>query len=72
MNHRCPTADYKVRLVVGLARFLGVGLLGCGGPYVGPCWLCCRVLSGRCAVRVQSITQSAGKDFRDDAVVPFE
>ena len=71
--HRCPTVEYMVRLVEGSARFPRMGLLGCCGPYVVPwCLRFSMLLSGRWAVRIQSIAISAGKDFRNGAVVPFE
>ena len=59
-----------VRLVVGAARFPGMGLLRCSGPNGGPrvpallpapVWL----------VRVQSNAKSAGKDFRDGEVITW-
>ena len=62
-----------VRLVVSAARFSGMGLLGCCGPDGGPwCLHFSVLLSGRWAVRVQSIAKGAWKDFRDGAVVPFK
>ena len=71
--HWCPTVEYMVRLVVGTARFPGIGLLRCCGPYVGPCWLrFCVLLSGCWSVRVQSSAQSAGNVSRDGAVASFE
>ena len=71
--HKCPTVEYTVRLVVGVPRFPATSLLlGCCGPCVGPwCLRFCALLSGRCAVRVQSIAKSAGQDFRHGVVVPF-
>ena len=71
--HWCPTVEYRVRLVVGTARFSGISLLRCCGPYVGPCWLrFCVLLSGSWAVRVQYHAQSAGNVSRDGAVASFE
>ena len=62
-----------VRLVVVTARFPGMGLLRCCGPYVGPFWLrFCVLLSGCWAVRVQSLAKSAGNVSRDGAVALFE
>ena len=49
-----------VRLVVVTARFPGMGLLRCCGPYVGPSWLrFCVLLSGYWTVRVQSYAKRA-------------
>ena len=42
---------------------------GCG---VHGAYTFCVLLSGSWAVKVQSIANGAGKDFRDGAVVPFE
>ena len=66
--HWCPTVEYMVRLVVVTARFPGMGLLRCCGPYVGPSWLrFCVLLSGYWTVRVQSYAKSAGNVSRDGA-----
>ena len=71
--HWCPTVEYTVRLVVGTARFPGMGLLRCCGPYVGSCRLrFCVLLSGCGVVRVQSYAKSAGNVSRDGAVALFE